>query len=266
MAAPEARVRIGTSGYSFADWVGTFYPQGTRSGDFLSYYADHFDTVEVNSTYYRIPHPKVLSQMERKTPAGFVFVVKLFQGFTHERSLDANLVRDFLAVLEPLKAAGKYGGLLAQFPYGFKRTQENRKHLAALRERMAGEPLFVEFRHDSWLTPELEPSLRRHAIGYCAVDEPQLPHLMPPVTMQTTDEGYVRFHGRNAQTWWGDHGGDRYDYDYKQEELGEWLKKIATLAEQAKRTYLFFNNCHAGQAARNAKLMKEMLQRQGTMA
>jgi uncharacterized protein YecE (DUF72 family) len=84
--------------------------------------------------------------------------------------------------------------------------------------------------------------------------------------MQTTDEGYVRFHGRNAQTWWGDHGGDRYDYDYKQEELGEWLKKIATLAEQAKRTYLFFNNCHAGQAARNAKLMKEMLQRQGTMA
>jgi uncharacterized protein YecE (DUF72 family) len=267
VSALQSRVRIGTSGYSFADWVGPFYPAGTRSGDFLSFYAEHFDTVEVNSTYYRIPSPQVLLQMERKTPPGFTFVVKVNQALTHERSLDPKVIHDFLLLLDPLKSAGKYGGLLAQFPYGFKRTPDNRRHLAALRGRLAGEPLFVEFRHDSWLTPELEPSLRDHRIGFCAVDEPQLPHLMPPLTMLTTEEGYVRFHGRNSANWWasGRGAGDRYDYDYRPEELGEWLQKITSLAEQAKRTYLFFNNCHAGQAARSAKLMQELLKRQGLL-
>jgi uncharacterized protein YecE (DUF72 family) len=132
-----------------------------------------------------------------------------------------------------------------------------------MRDLLEGEPLFVEFRHSSWITPELEPSLREHRIGYCAVDEPQLEGLLPPLTLLTTEDAYVRLHGRNARTWWGRGEGDRYDYDYNREELGEWLRKIAALAEQARRTYLFFNNCHAGQAARNASLMKEMLRQQG---
>jgi uncharacterized protein YecE (DUF72 family) len=277
-AGGEHRVLVGTSGYSFADWVGPFYPDGMRSGDFLSFYSGHFDAVEVNSTYYRIPHPRVLEQMERKTPPGFHFVVKLNQAMTHQGSRDPALYRDFLAVLEPLKRAGKYDGLLAQFPWGFKRTDANRRHLEALRGLLAGEPLFVEFRHDSWLTPQLEPSLRAHHMGYCAVDEPQLPGLLPPVTMLTTEDGYVRFHGRNAKNWWGgdrqearDLAGlpaaagpraDRYDYDYSEAELKEWLGKIAGLAQQARRTYLFFNNCHAGQAARNARLMQDLLRQQ----
>jgi uncharacterized protein YecE (DUF72 family) len=269
------RILVGTSGYSFADWVGPFYPAGTKSGDFLAYYSGHFDAVEVNTTYYGIPHPRVLEQMERKTPPGFRFVVKLNQGMTHEGSRDPALYRDFLAVLEPLKRAGKYDGLLAQFPWGFKRTDENRRHLGALRALLPEEPLFVEFRHDSWLTPQLEPSLRAHHIGYCAVDEPPLPGLLPPVTMLTTEDAYVRFHGRNSQNWWagpgergagsGERGartGDRYDYDYSEAELKEWVAKIAGLAQQARRTYLFFNNCHAGQAARNAKLMQELLRQQ----
>jgi uncharacterized protein YecE (DUF72 family) len=282
------RILVGTSGYSFADWVGPFYPPGTRSGDFLSFYSGHFQAVEVNSTYYRIPHPRVLDQMERKTPPGFHFVVKLNQAMTHQASRDPALYRDFLAVLEPLKRAEKYDGLLAQFPWGFKRTDANRRHLEAVRGLLPGEPLFVEFRHDSWLTPQLEPSLRAHRIGYCAVDEPALPGLLPPVTMLTTEDGYVRFHGRNARNWWGgDRGaptgdlsgasllgetsaprasGDRYDYDYSEAELREWLGKIAGLAQQARRTYLFFNNCHAGQAARNAKLMQELLRQQNLRA
>ena len=158
--ASSDRVLIGTSGYSFADWVGPFYPPGTRSSEFLRHYARHFHTVEVNSTYYGIPHPRVLEQMERKTPSGFHFVVKLNQAMTHENSRESSLYRDFLAVLEPLKAAGKYDGLLAQFPWGFKRSADNVGWLEALRELLPGEPLFVEFRHESWMTPDLEPWLR----------------------------------------------------------------------------------------------------------
>jgi len=146
---------VGTSGYSFADWVGPFYPPGTKSGDFLSYYAQHFSCVEVNSTYYRIPNPRVLSLMEKKTPAGFRFIVKLNQVMTHQRSSEPGLYGEFLAVLEPLKDAGKYHGLLAQFPWGFRRTDENKLHLERLRALLPGEPLWVEFRHASWMHPHL---------------------------------------------------------------------------------------------------------------
>ena len=266
------RIIIGTSGFSFADWVGPFYPPGTRQADFLAYYARHFEAVEVNASYYRLPEAGMFERMLQKTPEGFRFVVKLHQSMTHERSRDPDVYRGFVSALAPLKAAGRYDGLLAQFPWGFQRTPEHRRHLAAMRELLADEPLFVEFRHDSWLTPELEPSLRAHRIGYCAVDEPQLPGLMPPVTMVTAEDAYVRFHGRNRETWWGRSGeagrpaGDRYDYDYREDELREWVRKVAELAEQARRTYLFFNNCHAGQAARNAKLMQELLRQQNLPA
>ena len=262
MTGAAEGILIGTSGYSFADWVGPFYPPGTRSGDFLSFYSRHFDAVEVNSTYYRIPHPRVLEQMEKKTPAGFHFVVKLHQSMTHERTPDLALVAEFLAVLAPLKAAGKYDGLLAQFPWAFQRNPAALEHLERLREKLGEEPLFVEFRHDSWMAAGVEPWLRERRLGYCAVDEPRLPGLVPPVTLLTAADGYVRMHGRNSATWWGRGGGDRYDYDYNETELREWMKKIQELSEKARRTYLFFNNCHAGQAARNAKLMQELLRQQ----
>ena len=96
------RILIGTSGYSFADWVGPFYPPGMRSSEFLSFYARHFDAVEVNSTYYRIPHPRVMEQMERKTPDGFRFVVKLNQVMTHQGSRDPALYREFVDAGKPV--------------------------------------------------------------------------------------------------------------------------------------------------------------------
>jgi len=256
------RIFVGTSGYSFRDWVGPFYPAGTRSGDFLPYYARHFDAVEVNSTYYGIPRPSVLAQMERKTPPGFHFVVKVNQAMTHETSVDPALYREFLAVLQPLKDAGKYDGLLAQFPWKFRRTDDNRRHVEALRELLQGEPLFVEFRNESWLTPELAPWLSAQQLGYCSVDEPRMSGLMPPVTMVTAQDSYVRLHGRNAKSWWKGDRSTRYDYSYSEDELKEWLRKIADLAEKSRRTYLFFNNCHAGQAARNAKLMQDLMRQQ----
>ena len=274
---PGRRIFVGTSGYSFADWVGPFYPAGTKPADFLSFYSRHFDTVEVNSTYYRVPAPRAIEQMERKTPPGFRFMVKVNQAMTHERSLERSLVRAFRAALEPLKAAGKYDGLLAQFPWGFRRNVENETHLAALRESLAGEPLFVEFRHASWALPDMPERLRGRGLGFCAVDEPALAGLMPPVAWVTAEDAYVRFHGRNAANWWGSRsaaapvaaahgpvvaGGDRYDYDYRADELEEWVEKVRELAGQARRTYLFFNTCHAGHAAHSAKLMRELLRQQ----
>ena len=278
--APE--VFIGTSGYSFADWVGPFYPPGTKSSDFLSYYATHFGCVEVNSTYYGIPEPRMLANMERKTPAGFRFIVKLNQAMTHEYAADPALYEKFLDAVAPLKAAGKYHGLLAQFPWAFRRDERAKAHLERLRELLPREPLWVEFRHDSWMHPKLAAWLSERSLGYCVVDEPALPGLVPPVTHVTNGVGYVRFHGRNAQHWWGSGTraaaapvvregaapapparGDqlRYDYNYSEKELSEWVARINELARQAKQTYLFFNNCHAGQAARNAKLMEELLRR-----
>jgi len=276
-----AEVFVGTSGWSFADWVGPFYPPGMKSSDFLVHYAKHFGCVEVNATYYRIPPPRTMEQIERKTPDGFRFIVKLNQAMTHERSLDPPLVSSFLDCIAPLKAAGKYHGLLAQFPWAFKRDEPSKAHLERLREALPGEPLWVEFRHDSWMHPKLADWLTERAIGYCAVDEPALPGLVPPVTHVSNGIGYVRFHGRNAKHWWDNgsaravvaSGGEppargsreqlRYDYDYSESELMQWLGRVQALAQKAKQTYLFFNNCHAGQAARNAKLMEELLRRSG---
>ncbi len=277
-----SEVFVGTSGWSFADWVGPFYPAGMKSGDFLGHYAKQFGCVEVNATYYRIPPPRTMEQIERKTPDGFRFIVKLNQAMTHERSLEPSRVASFLDAVAPLKAAGKFHGLLAQFPWGFKRDESSKAHLERLREVLPGEPLWAEFRHDSWMHPKLPEWLSQRDIGYCAVDEPQLPGLLPPVTHVTNGTGYVRFHGRNAKHWW-DSGGARvtaasggttgpqrgsreqlrYDYDYSESELMQWLGRVQEMAQKAKQTYLFFNNCHAGQAARNAKLMQELLRRSG---
>lgn len=252
-------IRIGTSGYSFDDWVGEFYPPGTAKGEMLHYYARRFDTVEVNSTYYRIPHPMVLRKMEEKTGAGFEFVIKANQEMTHKGSRDASLYRRFKEVLEPVKEAGKFSGILLQFPWGFKNTPDNRAHLGFLNDTLGEDPVFVEFRNDSWIRDEVFEFLRDRGLGYCSVDEPHLRGLVPPVVELTSDAGYVRLHGRNAKNWWGRGGGDRYDYLYSSQELAEWGDKIRELEKRAKKVYVFFNNCHAGQAAKNAELMQQML-------
>jgi uncharacterized protein YecE (DUF72 family) len=259
-AIPE--VVLGTSGFSFDDWVGPFYPAGTRSADMLAFYAEQFHAVELNATYYRIPPPSTMAGLDRKTPRGFEFVVKAHQSMTHETAEPSPDTFDaFRAALAPLQAAGKFRGVLLQFPWAFRPTKPARARLELLdRELADARPLFVEFRHASWLDPRVFRFLDERGMGYCSVDEPTLPGLVPPLARVTGDVGYVRFHGRNARTWWGRGGGDRYDYDYSPEELKEWVKKIKELAEKAGKVYVFFNNCHAGQAARNALLMRDMLQ------
>jgi uncharacterized protein YecE (DUF72 family) len=254
----HGRIRLGTSGYSFADWVGPFYPEGTPRNRMLEEYVRHFDVVEINSSYYRIPDARMFERMEEKTPPGFEFIVKLYKGMTHEIEDDSAMYHSFAEAVVPLKDADKFGGYLAQFPWKFRNTPEARDHLARLRDRFGEDPIFIEFRHDSWMTPETFDLLKARDLGYCSVDEPALKGLIPPLVEATTPIGYVRLHGRNARNWWGK-GGDRYDYDYSPKELADWREKLLTLEEKVKKVYAFFNNCHAGHAARNAELMIEML-------
>ncbi|MBD3366694.1 MAG: DUF72 domain-containing protein [Candidatus Eisenbacteria bacterium] len=256
----EGRIRIGTSGYSFADWVGTFYPAGTRRNGMLEEYVRHFDTVEINTSYYRVPDASMFERMERRTPPGFEFVVKLYKGMTHEIEDEPEHFRSFLEAVAPFREAGKFGGFLAQFPWRFKKNDDALAHLERLRNGFPSDELFVEFRHDSWMEDATFAFLREHDIGYCSVDEPSLKGLVPPLAEATTGTAYVRLHGRNAKNWWGRGGGDRYDYDYSTEELSEWSRKLLDLETKAKKVYAFFNNCHAGHAATNAELMMNLLE------
>jgi uncharacterized protein YecE (DUF72 family) len=294
-AAPKPEILIGTSGYSFPDWVGPFYPAGIERSKMLDYYVRHFPAVEVNATYYRIPPPATLRAMERKTPPGFQFVVKTHHDMTHERSLEPDLYRAFARAVEPVAAAGKLHGLMAQFPFSFRRTAENETFLEALKARLPETPLFVEFRHRSWSDDEVFQRLDAAGIGYVSVDEPDLPGLMPSVARVTGADriGYVRLHGRNKENWWrnpergrpdpspeygplfsagkapapGPSGAssDRYDYLYSEPELKEWVEKIREMTLKAKKTFVFFNNCHVGQAATGAKLMRRLLEGEGLL-
>jgi uncharacterized protein YecE (DUF72 family) len=251
-------IRIGTSGYSFKDWRGVFYPEDLPPREMLGYYAEHFKTVEVNSTYYRIPSVKTFQAMARKTPEDFEFTVKTHSDITHSRENVGESAEALQEVIRPLIESGKFGVFLAQFPYSFKLSDENMDYLAEVGRIFEGYPLVVEFRHFSWIRDDVFEFLRENGIGYCCVDEPRLRGLVPPVATRTSEIGYVRFHGRNAIKWWDGGASERYDYLYSKEELIEWKPKIEKLAQGTDKTYVFFNNCHNGQAAINAQMMIEL--------
>lgn len=251
-------IRVGTSGYSFIDWVGPFYPPGTRRAGMLDFYRRCFNTVEVNATYYRIPPPSTMRGMATRTPADFQFMVKVPGPLTHRRDRDPEPAEGFLRAIGPLAAAKKYAGALAQFPYSFRRSTESESYLQWLRQTLPGMPLFTEFRHASWDGPDLEEFLRGVGLGFCSVDEPSLAGLFPRRALLVGDVAYVRFHGRNAGDWWSG-GPRRYDYQYTRAELEQWTSLIREMAARAKRTYVFFNNCHAGHAVLNARMMEELL-------
>jgi len=252
-------INIGTSGYSFQDWKGSFYPKDIQNNDMLDFYVKHFKTVEINYTYYRIPTYKSLDGMCRKTPKDFKFIIKAFKGMTHERDKDLSVFNDFKEAIKPLENAGKFSGLLAQFPWSYKNNKENREYLSWFKEQSGDElPLIVEFRNDSWIIEPIFDFLRTLNISYCCVDEPQLKGLVPPVTEVTGSLGYIRFHGRNAKKWWSGDSSERYDYLYTQQELFEWKPKIEKIEQAVEETFVFFNNCHAGQAASNAQMMLDI--------
>jgi uncharacterized protein YecE (DUF72 family) len=224
----------------------------------LAYYATEFDSVEINSTYYGVPAPRVFAGMAARTPEDFCFIVKANSVVTHERRTDAEVDGSFRRACEPLQAAGKFGGTLVQFPWGFQNTRNARDYLRTLRHRLPEAPVFVEFRHVSWADDSIFDLLRETGLSYSMVDAPRIQTLMPAVIGATSAEGYLRLHGRNARDWWKA-GADRYDYDYSEAELIEWTAKLRALGGRVTMTYIFFNNCQGGQAARNAKLLKQLL-------
>lgn len=252
---------IGTSGFSYKDWMGVFYPAGLPPKDWLSYYAREFNTCEINSTYYAIPAPAVFQAMAAKTGDDFLFSVKANQEMTHQREDSANICRSFRASLEPVISAGKLGCILAQFPYSFDFNRQNWAYLGKLRENLAGLPLVIEFRNARWLKVEVFQWMREQDLGFCCVDEPQLPNSLPAVAETTSKIGYVRFHGRNKEKWWqNDQPYERYDYTYKPEELAEWLPKIKKIAGAAEKTFVFANNHWKGQSIDTVRQIRKMLE------
>ena len=249
-------VRIGTSGYSFKDWVGPYYPEKTSNQKMLPFYAQDFDTVEVNYTYYRMPTEKTMAGMARKTPDGFQFFVKANEAFTHKSDLSES--GDFLAALAPMREEGKLAGVLFQFPQRFKNTEVNRKYLKAVAGEF-GQNIAVEFRDRSWDHKEIYAYLEEIGLNLVSVDEPEVRSLFPRVAKATGDIGYLRLHSRNKGNWYKG-GALRYDYLYSDEELREWLSGLQAMAKRARNLFIYFNNCHAGQAVANAKRMKELVE------
>jgi uncharacterized protein YecE (DUF72 family) len=257
-------IRIGTSGYSFEDWKGYYYPEQIKNSEMLPFYAREFDTVEINYTYYRLPSARTLAAMAAKVPDDFLFTIKATREMTHEREDNAQVFADYVAALAPLIESRKLGCVLAQFPASFKQSEAARRYLAIFRERMGDLLLVMEFRHRSWLDEPVLEFLRALDVGFCCVDEPQFPSLMPAVAVATNPIGYVRFHGRNYEKWWQhEHAWERYSYTYSEDELREWLPRIQSLQERCRVVYLFANNHYQAQAVDTARKLKQLLAVEG---
>lgn len=260
-------IHIGTSGYSYDDWVGPFYPDGTRKNAFLDYYKRQFDTTELNFTYYRMPTEGMLANIAAKVDAGFQFSVKTPGEITHEREDDPlPAVRSFNGALSALKERDNFACALAQFPYSFHLTDANRDYLKRLREGFGDTPVVVEFRNRDWVSEDTFDLLHDNGFGFCCVDQPQFESLLPPIAIATSPVAYVRFHGRNYKKWWHhDEAWERYDYAYSADELREWVPKVKALDEQSgtELTLIYMNNHSQGKAPASAALMGDLLEEAG---
>jgi uncharacterized protein YecE (DUF72 family) len=254
-------VFVGTAGFSYKDWAGSFYPPGTPAREMLETYSRSFPVVEINSTYYAIPEPARIDSMARRTPVDFQFTVKANREMTHAVPEAGAPFGEFKRAIRPLLDHGKLGCVLAQFPWGFKNTGENRAYLEVLAAGLEGVDTVVEFRNSQWERDETFALLSELGLGYCSVDEPGLSGLITGRAEVTSDVGYVRFHGRNAANWWdsGRESWERYDYLYSESELAEWLPRVDGMEQKADRVYVIFNNHYKGQAPTNARMFEEML-------
>jgi uncharacterized protein YecE (DUF72 family) len=255
-------IYFGTSGFSYSDWVGTVYPHDLAKSDWLQFYSGEFNSLELNSTYYAIPGLQAIQSMVNKTGDGFQFAVKANQEITHNRQPDDLTFQMFIRILQPLIHSGKFGCVLAEFPYSFHNTAENIEYIEFIREKLKDIPLVIEFRNIHWLKPQTFEWLKNLNIGFCCVDEPELPNLIPPVSEITSDIAYIRFHGRNAAKWWQhEQAYERYDYTYTEGELLEWIPKIVKLNRQAKKTFVFANNHWQGQSVDTIRQLRLMIEK-----
>jgi uncharacterized protein YecE (DUF72 family) len=273
MAGPAAslsgRVRFGTAGWSYPDWVGPFYPEEQRR-DFrpLVYYARYFDTAEINSSFYAIPAERSVRSWLGQTAEWpeFRFSAKLWRGFTHQRIATRGDVRRARQALGLLQSAGKLAALLLQFPWSFRPNPDNREYLDKLLEAFAEFDCVVEVRHQSWLQAGLIEWLHERGAGFCNIDQPTVARGLGPTAAATSELAYVRLHGRNQAAWFqaGEtrepaEAGARYDYLYAQQELRPWAERIVQLMGQARQALVIANNHPRGQAAANALELKALV-------
>ncbi len=241
---------IGTSGWSYNEWAGVFYPNSSTNK--LSYYSKIFGTAEVDSSFYAFPSKGLVLGWARYTPESFVFSVKLPQLLTHEKKLDlakgveADLIR-FLGLLKPLIASGKLGPVLIQLPPSFTYQSGFEKMKGFLGRAPEDVKFAVEFRHPSWLREDVWAFLRGRNVANVIVDEP----LLPPDTVTTADFAFIRWHGRGSRPW--------YNYRYSERELDGWVPKVREVTSRVKKTFGYFNNHFRGFAVENSLRMLEKL-------
>jgi uncharacterized protein YecE (DUF72 family) len=278
-------IRVGTSGWNYptgrGTWNGVFYPaRRPRGFDELRYYAEHFDTVEVNSTFYRMPEPALTQGWINRTPAGFLFSLKLFQKFTHPDmylasagATDWDLSRAdvdlFRLGVEPVANAGRLAALLVQFPASFQASEESRDYVDWLLEAFDGYPIAVELRHRTWSDEAGETSRRLEARGasWALIDEPKFKDSIRQETSgavlpdnDSRGPFYIRLHGRNAAMWWEhDDRDDRYDYLYSAAELRPFAAAARRAAAAGRPAVLYLNNHFSAKAVANAAILRHEL-------
>lgn len=297
--ATDDRILIGTASWTDATLLksGKYYPRDVKTAEArLRYYSAEFPIVEVDSTYYAMPSVTNASLWAQRTPHDFVFNVKAFRLFTQHQTdpkvLPANvrvmlgelgggqlyyndlgaelqdeLWRQFQLSLEPLRSAGKLGALLFQFPKWFLPNRGSRLYLEQIRQRLPDYAIALEFRHESWFEGRQRDSILafERELRFCnvIVDEPQLPGSIPPIWEVTLPQlAMVRMHGRNADTWnlkGLKAASDRFNYDYRDEELRDFIAPVRHLSEQAERVHMIFNNNMEDQGIRNARTMLRLL-------
>jgi len=265
--APAVPIRVGTAGWAYEDWNSIVYPERPGRGfDRLGLIASLFDTNEINSTFYRIPSPRQTTDWARRVEhnSRFAFTAKLYRGFTHEWKAGVAEEKAFGEAIGPLASAGRLGCVLAQFPFSFHNTAENRGRLEGLLARLPRFPVAVEFRHASWNAGETQELLARRGVSFVNIDQPDLDGNLPPTDLVTAPLAYFRFHGRNAPKWFGPDTSNeqRYNYLYSDGELAPWVERIrgaglraaaATDGEKTKGSiYAILNNHFRGQAVANA--------------
>jgi uncharacterized protein YecE (DUF72 family) len=271
--APGVEIYIGTSGWSYprgeGTWKGNFYPPGKINE--LEFYSQFFNTVEINSSFYRPPEPSFVHNWVKRVPADFRFAMKLWQKFTHpemyrEATGEVAVISQadvdiFNQSLEPLAQSGKLGALLAQFPPSFKNDEYGRRVLGAVANAFGRHPLAVELRHRSWSddsgTGERLKSLN---MAWVQIDEPKFGTSIAQDTPVTADMAYFRFHGRNAEDWWTGNAETRYRYLYAPAEIEELAARVKKAAAKTKLLFAFFNNHWKAYAPRNANDIKRVLQ------
>lgn len=269
----SATVRIGTCSWADQGLLKAWYPRGVSTAEKrLRYYAERFDTVEVDSPFYALPDPAVTARWVERTPDEFTFHVKASAAMTwHEGVPSDQVFAAFRTSVEPLELSGKLRCILLQYHPRFTKSAEAKTELARVRDRLAPLVPVIEFRHRSWMEPDQRADslgfLEREGLAYVSVDSPltRASNVAPRIAAATHAIAYVRFHGRNAQTWniRGGSAADRFDWLYSREELGEWVGPLGRLAEEAQEVYALFNNNRDDFAPRSAQILRGLLDEAG---